>query len=155
MKLRTTTFLGATLLVVASCASGDEELQCHWLRWAPPAQVTEEWSDLPRSDLYEVVASMHAFATRELESAVVIPLTIERARMFNDRYEAAPGKQPYLVRAVYGHAGAGVYGVLRHGDDLRVSHSSLGRTSVCNESALVVNLDFEPREVYIEVHIAE
>jgi hypothetical protein len=75
--------------------------------------------------------------------------------MFNDRYEPAAGKQPYLVRVMYGHAGTGSYGVLRRGNDIRVFHGSLGRTNACTKSALVVNLEFAPREVYVEISIAE
>jgi len=145
----------ATLLVATSCATDDEQLRCQWLRWPPAAEVTEAWLEVPRSDVYEVAASMQAFAANELASVVVIPLTIDRAKLFNDRYEPVSGKEPYLVRAVYGHAGTGRYDLLRRGDDVRVVHGSLGHTSVCHESALVVNLDFEPREVYVEVHIAE
>jgi hypothetical protein len=148
--------LGAIALVfVQACPSADAQLRCPWLHSAPETEVPVEWVRLPSSDFYEVVASMHAVAMSDLASAVLVPLSVERAKTFNDRYEPTPGKQPYLVRALYGHAATGRYGVLRYGKDLRVYHGSLGHTSVCHESALVVNLDFVPREVYIEVSIAE
>lgn len=140
-------------MLAGGCDSGSADIQCSWVRYAP--DVAGEWSDLPRSDIYEVTASMHAEAMRELSSIAALPLTVEVASYYNDRYEPAPGKEPYLIRAAYGFAGAGRYGIVRHENDVRVYHSSLGRTNTCRQSALIANIDFVPREVYVEVFIAE
>jgi hypothetical protein len=155
MSARISVLFVTTVLAAAVGFSAEAAGKCSWLRWAPEAAAPEEWVKLPSGDIYEVAVSMHDSARRELASAIAVPLTVERAKQFNDRYESVPGKQPYLVRAVYGHAETGGYGVVRRGNDVRVYHSSLGRTSLCKESALVVNLDFVPREVYVEVFIAE
>jgi hypothetical protein len=141
------------VVLAGGCDSGDVNIQCPWVRYAPDSEA--EWSELPRGDIFEVSASMHAQAMNELSSIAALPLTVEVAGYYNDRYEPAPGKEPYLLRAAYGFAGPGDFGIVRHEDDVRVYHSSLGRTNTCRQSALVANIDFVPRDVYVEVFIAE
>ena len=129
---------------------------CDWVRWVPEGVAAGEWQEIAQSDIFEVVASREYVAVnRDLAMTAVAPLTVEAAKYFNPRYETAPGKQAYLVRAVYGHGGTGGYSVLRHESDLRIVHDSLGHSDACNASALIINLDFAPREVYLEVSIDE
>lgn len=139
-------------LAVCSCADGGYD--CQWVRWPSPELLAEEWVELSSDDIYEVLASRELEAVSgSLQSEPFVPLTADEAEHFNDRYEAAAGKQPYLVRATYGHSG--VYSVLQRGRGIQVRHSSLGHTSLCHPSALVVNLDFVPEEIFVEVSIAE
>ena len=150
MNLRSLAFLSVLL-----CSPAGAQLRCDWVRLAPEDEAADEWVELPDSDYYEVVASMHAIAVSDLSAVAVLPLTVDRAKRLNDHYEPVAGKQPYLVRAMYGQAGTGSYHVYRRGSDIVVFHGSLGRTSACTESALIVSLEFAPSELYVELSISE
>lgn len=148
----------ALVAVFVFFSAGCEQPQprCDWIRRTPESIPAGEWQEIPQGDIFEVVASKEFAAVhRDLTNTAVAPLTLETAKYFNPRYETVPGKKPYLVRAVYGHGGTGSYSVLRRGSDVRVMHGSLGRSAACNASALIINFDFVPREIYIEVSIAE
>jgi hypothetical protein len=86
----------------------------------------------------------------------LVELPPQRAVWFTgDYYASPPDKQAYLVRAVYGHAGTGRFQLERIGDDLFIHHQSLGRSTIHQKTALVVNLDFVPEQIFIRVSIAE
>ena len=92
----------------------------------------------------------------ELQQTSISKLSPERAMWFTGHYYTCPsGKQAYLVRAVYGHAGTGSFSLKRLEDDLLITHESLGRSTIYQKTALVVNLDYEPDQIFIRVSIAE
>jgi len=134
-----------------------------WLRQPDFDYSHDDKNKLGASDYYQVSATNKASA-REVSVAITNHLKDKRflkidekqaKRFVGDHYKCAAGKQPYLVRAVFGHSGTGRYTLLKVDDNIIVSHGSLGRSSVYNRSALVVNLDFEPKELYNIVSIAE
>jgi hypothetical protein len=91
-----------------------------------------------------------------LDSTPIIPLDQLGATSYAGACsQPSPGSSSYLVRAVYGHRGTGVYSVRRRGDDLLVEHSSLSRPSTYTKTALVVGLPFAPNHVYIIVSVDE
>lgn len=115
-----------------------------------------QYTDIPSNDIYEVAASKIDFAFMELAEISISKLTPQQAIWYTGHYHTCPpGKQPYLVRAVYGHAGTGAFNLKRIEDDLLVVHQSLGRSTIYQKSALVVNLDYEPEQIFIRVRIAE
>jgi hypothetical protein len=125
-----------------------------WLA-LPPVDTTAV-TLIPKQDVCEVLASKMPMAVVTLDSTPVIPLDqIAAISYAGSCAQSSPGTSQYLVRAVYGQRGTGVYSVRRRGDDLLVEHSSLGRTFTYTKSALVVSLPFAPNHVYISVSIDE
>lgn len=70
-------------------------------------------------------------------------------KYFTGIYFQSEQKKLYIVRSVYGHGGTGNYTVSRLGNNLLIEHSSLGQEIVYHKSALILNLEFEPKEIYI------
>ena len=113
-------------------------------------------SEIPGTDVYEVTASKVDFAFMELQQESIVKLPSQRAIWFTGHYYTCPpGKEAYLVRAVYGHAGTGAFNLKRIDDDLLIVHQSLGHSTIYQKTALIVNLDFEPAQIFIRVKIAE
>jgi hypothetical protein len=126
--------------------------------WINPADVkdiySEKYPEINPTDVYEVVPTKEGIAIYRLRDRNFLKITEELAEWYTGHYyQCENGKQPYLVRAVYGHGGTGEYVLKRIGEALLIIHGSLGKRDVYNESALVVNLDFEPKELYIDVSI--
>lgn len=114
----------------------------------------DDYPELNPTDIYEVVPTKESTAIYRLENTNLQKITEEMARWYTGHYyQCEKGKHPYLVRAVYGHGGTGEYIIKRIGEALLITHGSLGNRSVYNKSALIVNLDFELKELYIEVSI--
>lgn len=129
-----------------------------WLS-SPPSGVfsPDQALDIGEDDVYEVVASKKDVAILlDLRDRRCIAITLQRAKYFTGNYYKCPnGKTPYLVRAVYGQGGTGHYFVRRNGKQLLVEHGSLGQQKLANKSALIVNLEFEPTNIYTIVSMAE
>jgi hypothetical protein len=145
------------LFVLVACKGSAMQAGAEWLREPDVEDVQgEKYPDIPKTDIYEVSASKIDIALMELEQTSISKLSPELAIWYTGHYYTCPAdKQPYLVRAVYGHAGTGAFSLKRLDDDLLVIHRSLGHSTIYQKSALVVNLDFEPDQVYIRATIAE
>jgi hypothetical protein len=145
------------LLVLGACKGSEMQEGADWLREPDLGVIdNERYPVIPNNDIYEVTASKIDLAFMELEQRSISKLSPELATWYTGHYYTCPAdKQPYLVRAVYGHAGTGAFSIKRLGNDLLIVHQSLGRSTIYQKSALVVNLDFEPDQVYIRATIAE
>jgi hypothetical protein len=131
------------------------------------AENGKDWVNLPNSkdthsteinstNIYQVVPTKEGDAIFTLKDLSIEKITEKEAKWYTGHYYVCEkGKQPYLVRAVYGRGGTGDYSVQKTGNNLLIIHSSLGKSSVLTKSALILNLDFEPKEVYIKANIAE
>ena len=108
-------------------------------------------------EISEVVVAKLASAKTALASNSFIALSKGQELFYVGRAPVCkPGTQRYLLRAVYGHRGTGVYSILRYGTSFVVSHSSLGRASPPpTASAVVACLSEEPSEVFVDYDIAE
>jgi hypothetical protein len=128
-----------------------------WLREPKSEDIQNaQYTDISNTDIYEVVASKIEFALIELEGTSISKLSPQQAMWYTGHYYTCPpGKQAYLVRAVYGHAGTGAFRIKRIENSLLIIHESLGRSTIYQKSALVVNLDYEPDQIFIRVRIAE
>jgi hypothetical protein len=142
-----------SFLAILACGRQDRA-GLEWLR-PPPTLADSDWTLLPIADVHEVATSKQALATRQLAEASFVPLSDSETEFYSGFRGAAGPKRPFLVRAVFGHQGTGAYSVFRRGDDLFVRHSSLGHSSPSHKGALVVTLDFTPREIYTFMSIAE
>jgi hypothetical protein len=145
------------LLIVGACKDSAMQAGAEWLREPDLEDIHDEkYTDIPKTDIYEVTESKVDIAIRELEQTSISKITPELAVWYTGHYYTCPpDKQPYLVRAVYGHAGTGAFSLERLEDDLLILHQSLGRSTIFQKTALVVNLDYEPDQVFIRVKIAE
>jgi hypothetical protein len=145
------------LLVVGACNGSGMQAGAEWLHEPDSEDLqSDNLLDIPTTDIYEVTASKVNFAFMELEQNSLVKLSPELAIWYTGHYyTSSPGKQPYLVRAVYGHAGTGAFSLKFFDDDLLILHQSLGHSTLYQKTALVVNLDYEPDQVFIRVKIAE
>ena len=145
------------LLMVGACKGSEMQAGAEWLREPDLENVrSENILDIPQTDIYEVTASKVNFAFSALEETSIVKLAPESAIGFTGHYYTCPpNKQPYLVRAVYGHAGTGAFSLKRFDDNLLILHQSMGHSTIYQKTALVVNLDYEPNQVFIRVKIAE
>jgi hypothetical protein len=145
------------VILASACLGADLQTGEAWLNPAPDSIADSKWIAIDTTDIYEVVASKEIVAEiRDLEHKHFTLLTEDEAKYYTGHYYRCPkGKHPYLVRAVYGQGGTGSYKVSRLGNSLLVSHGSLGHSAACHTSALVVNLEFAPNEIYNKISIAE
>jgi hypothetical protein len=157
MKKGTLFILLFSLLVLGACRDSTMQEGAEWLREPDLEEIhDEQYIDIPKTDIYEVSASKVDIAFRELEQTSISKLTPELAVWYTGHYYTCPAdKQPYLVRAVYGHAGTGAFSLKRFDGNLLILHQSLGRSTIYQKTVLVVNLDYEPDQVFIRVKIAE
>ena len=129
--------------------------------WRPaPRNVIEiaadpEWLIVPKTDIYEVVPSqMSSSLVRDIPEVGFKQLAVEQAKALTGHYYSCPsGKGAFLVRAVYTKGGLlGRLRVERKGNSLAVVWGTFGVDSNTDLqlSALVVNLDFTPDEVYFD-----
>ena len=149
------TLIMLALVPIVACREQDQS-GVEWLH-PPPAVAESEWTPLPLADVHEVATAKQTLATEKLVGASFLPLDQGETDFFSG-YRGAPlgpGKRAFLVRTVFGHQGTGAYTVLRRGDDVFVRHGSLGRSSPHHKGALVLILDFTPREIYVATWVAE
>ena len=155
MSAKHVTLVMLALVTIVACSERDQA-GVEWLH-PPPGVAESEWRPLPLADVHEVAPAKQTLATEKLVAASVLPLDQGEIDFFSSYRGSplAPGKRAFLVRAVFGHQGTGAYTVLRRGDDVYVRHGSLGRSSPHHKGALVLILDFTPREIYVATSVAE
>lgn len=137
------------LLFLASsfaCAAPDFYDGREWIHRPGGKFTWEDWTELPQTDIYEVVATKETSALiRELADKQFALITENTAKYYTGHYyRCPPGKKPYIVRSVYGQGGTGNYSVHKRGGELLVHHASLGGATAAHKSALIINLDFNP-----------
>lgn len=151
--------LAILILVWSSfaCIAANEQDGRAWIFRPSGKFQWSDWKELPKKNIYEVVASKKIVAViRDLLKKRFTLLSKDTATYFTGHYYHCPkGMKPYLVRAVYGQGGTGHFTISRHGDELLVYHVSLGYNSAAHKSALVINLDFTPTKVYTFFSVAE
>jgi hypothetical protein len=128
-----------------------------WQKRPPREFLSGPVQALDDKNAFEVVGTMRDLAVdHELAGQAFVKIDPEHAAYLTGHYYRCPeGKTPYLVRAVYGAAGTGKYDFSRVGRKLRINHGSLGRQFVEHRSAFILNLDFEPEDIFVSAHMAE
>jgi len=155
------TFVLLSLLLSLFCIGA--ESGAGGLKLRPPAHIIGDiaadpnWVILPRSDVYEVGASKLGLSSiRELSETGFRVLSEPEACHYTGQYYACPaGKRPYLMKAIYGKGGFGQFRVERQGSKVSIVWADLmalqiQRKEAYRRTAVVVNLDFTPEEVYTE-----
>lgn len=148
--MKTFILLIVILKMTIFCWAEGTQVSRDWIRLPIREKAADDWKALPDVDIYEVVLSKSEVAIGRLSKEQYISIEKNVAQYFSGKYfKHLPNKKSYLVRAVYGHGGTGSYTVSRHGNDLLIEHSSLGHEVMYHKSALLLNLDFTPQEIYI------
>ena len=132
MKKGTLFILFFILLVLGACKGSEMQAGAEWLREPELEDVqSEKYLEIAQTDIYEVTASKIGFAFMELEQTSIFKLSPELAVWYTGHYYTCPAdKRPYLVRAVYGHAGTGAFSLKRLEDDLLILHQSMGHSTI-------------------------
>lgn len=149
--------LGAVVLVCAL-------LLC-W-RWFRGEKITDTWYNPPPagfdSHLHEspvefsCVSDHRAEAEKRLENNSVASLTEADLSYYGvDAKHLAPGRRPFLVRALMGNKGTGRFVVYLYDESIVIHHGSLGSYwPPLERMPLVVWLAKEPGQVFVSVSVA-
>lgn len=124
-----------------------------WVSMPPEKLMQPERRGPPvdAADVYEVVVSlMDTVIDHGLYTDPIVPISEQMAQKYTGgHYRAVRGKKAYLLRALYISGGTGGFDVYRLGNAIWVMHGCLGGGQPLSRSALVVNLDFMPKKVYV------
>ena len=151
-----TSLIGVLLLAILCTGAQPDFARVNW-RPAPHRVgdiVTDpNWLIVPKTGVYEVVPSqLGSSPVRDLPETGFKELIESQAKWLTGHYYTCPsGMRPFLVRAVY-HEGFGRFRVERRGKSLAVVWGSFSGAAgrAMRQSALIVNLDFTPDEIYNE-----
>ena len=137
----------------ASKAAGNNS---EWLKLEPATFWDGKQMEIEGNEIYEVVSSKVDVAINRLSERNIVKITESQARWYTGNYyQCSDGKTPFLVRAVYGYGGTGKFRLWLNKNMLLIEHGSLGDEYVMNYTALIINLDFEPESLYVNLHIAK
>ena len=147
-----TTFL-ALLVLSPFCFGAQPDLAK--VEWRPAPNFNEadaNWVILPATDIYEIGAShLVDHSVRDLPECGFKELSeADAKRVTGNHFSLVAGKRPFLIRATFARTGFGVFRVERKGNSLAVIWGSVPGLSDqdTGRSALVVNLDSTPVEIY-------
>lgn len=90
-------------------------------------------------------------AVQKLKKQALVELSPAEAEQLTGKPALTGSLKPYLVRALLYHRENGVFTVFRKGESILVRHDSRGESQPSEtRSALVVYLDFQPKEIYVD-----
>jgi len=103
---------------------------------------------LESSDMIEVSHSKFEAAKSKLLKLPIVEVNPSLVGFYTGVKPEDKGEGKfYLVRALFGNGGTGGFSVFTCGEDLLVSHHSLGNAQNPNETALIIRLVSYPRHV--------
>jgi hypothetical protein len=149
-------FVGLSVLAAGGCRL-DERAWTKADSWYRPTDgraVARDGAELP---VHEVQEGRIPAACSRLENASWVTLEPDDASdLVGTALTPAAGQQFYLVRAVFLNRGTGGFSAWRANECLYVHHGSLGHFPVpMKRTALVLELDRAPKDVYISCSMAE
>lgn len=112
----------------------------------------DSWVQSPEIDSKFVVPVVQEDeAVKRLEKQALIELSPAEAEHLTSKPAPTGNVKPYLVRALLYYRENGIFAVFRKGDSILVRHDSRGASQPSEtRSALVVYLDFKPKEIYVD-----
>ena len=124
--------------------------------WSNPltseARGVTKTEAIPEKDFFEISASRRDAAESMLESQEFVQKWQDDIKYFGQKnFQCESPKQPYLIRALYSNGTGGKFLLKKIGDSVLVSHVSLGRSSSTQKTALIVCLDFQPKEIFNQI----
>jgi hypothetical protein len=110
-----------------------------------------QWPSLDRTRIHAVREGQETAAEKLLARVPSVELTAQQAAdLVGQPLPDVPGAKPYLVRAVYLNRETGQFLVNVSGDQLAVTHRSMGSQPVpMKREALVLQLERAPVEVFV------
>jgi hypothetical protein len=139
--------------LLAACADDNRAwtTQDAWYRPAPTNVAFGQWPSLDRTRIHAVAEGQEAAAEKLLATVPAVELTAQQATDLVGRpLPDVAGAKPYLVRAVYLNRETGQFLVNVSGDQLAVTHRSMGSQAVpMRRQALVLQLERAPAEVFV------
>lgn len=106
---------------------------------------------LESSHVVEVSRSKFEAAKSKLLNSSIVEITPDLVGFYTGlKLEDTEKGKFYLVRALFGNGGTGGFSVFTCGEDLLVSHHSLGNAKKPNETALIIRLETFPNHVYVK-----
>lgn len=123
-----------------------------WFNFTP-----DSWVQSPEIERRFVVPVLNeSEAIKRLETTPSIELSPAEAQQLTGKAPVEGGRKPYLVRALLYYRETGAFSVFTKAGSILVSHESIG-SSIPPEtrSALVVYLDFKPKEIFVDCGVVE
>lgn len=136
--------LTGILAVVVSASEGT------WLE-APPLSAKEGGlpAEIAQENIFEVPRSLLDKALFDLNDREIRNLDERSIRYFTNGFMTCKNPdQPYLIRAQYENGGTGIWSVTKFGQNIVVSHESLGSAAEIKKTALVICADVKPLRVF-------
>lgn len=143
------------IAIISGCTCALSRDESAGQEWVTDYSVDIDDAEMKDVTFYEVEEPYRNAAINALASKSLIEIGNKEAILYTDGESSFPkDKKIYLVRSVYGYLGSGGYEVKYNGSHLIVQHSSLGSCMLYNKSALVVELNSEPKQVDVYVSVA-
>jgi len=148
-------FVLITFITLVGCAS--EEVKDPWQTFVPKSCFPiSNLEKVEKENIFEVSHSGFSATEYVLKDNDMVPLREDVLWTYISTAPESNGElKPYLVRALYGHSANGYFDFRWCGNDLMISHISLGRTSMVNRTAFIVFLPKQPNSAILYVNIAE
>ena len=123
----------------------------------PPPDLLYSAPSVSIINFHEVDEGNLGKAIPRLKQRAEIRLTEKEVASFiSTSFQCHKSSKPFLVRAVFGYRSKNGFDVQKIGSSLLVRHSSLAHsTPQPANTALVVCIDTEPKNVYIVMSVAE
>ena len=123
-----------------------------WFNFAP-----DNWLQAKELDQQFVFPVLHEDeAVGKLNHTAIIELSPAEAGHFTGKPQRFAGRRPYLSRALVYFKATGNFAVFEQDQEIFIRHDSVGPSSPGEKhSAVVVYLEFKPKEVYIDCQLTE
>lgn len=143
------------IAIISGCTCALSKNESAGKEWVTDYSVDIDDAEKNDVTFHEVEEPYRNDAINTLTSKTLIEISNKEAILYTNGETFFPkDKKLYLVRSVYGYLGTGGYEVKYDGSHLIVHHSSLGSCMLYNKSALVVELNSEPKQVDVYVSVA-
>jgi hypothetical protein len=122
--------------------------------WHVPPDLSfngwQEWTETPKTDVFEVSKEAEAQATARLDESPIIQLSEEEFRLYTGQpFPALEKQQPYLVRSVLFENTNGARSFLTKDAILWAKYDCLGHPGGRRKSPVIVLLLEKPRNLFV------
>jgi hypothetical protein len=115
-----------------------------------PFNGWQEWTETPKTDVFEVSKEVEAQAIARLDERPIIQLSEEEFRLYTGQpFPALEKQQPYLVRSVLFENTNGARSFLTKDTILWAKYDCLGHAGGRRKSPVIVLLLEKPRNLFV------
>lgn len=149
------------IIVLTSCSflpsqRNISQLDWYTMKYAPLTRKYENDLDIPQKDIFELGNIQRKLVVNLLlNKKIFMELTAEQAKLLVGKdYHLEVGKKIILIRTI--QLEYGKYSLFSNGTDLYIINGKMG-SSIGNfhKSALIVHVDFLPKNLYIGVDVVQ